>query len=180
MTVRAVCAPPCSAPGSAHRPAPHSPRRSDGRLGLFSTYAVTATTTRCALAAVAMLLAAAGAPAAAHAPRRPSLAAASRHDVPGASRSVARAGAAASDARLGEGPAGRTALTRWTYRLDAADRGLTRGWQRGGFAGAAVSVPHAIDAYSFKGRAGARNYEGSIAWYRTSFDAPQTGTYALR
>ena len=43
-----------------------------------------------------------------------------------------------------------------------------------------MSVPHAIDAYHFKGPAGTRNYEGSVAWYRASFDAPQTGTYALR
>jgi len=127
-------------------------------VALFSAYAVTATTRRLALTAAAALLALAGAPSVAHAPR---------------SR------AAALEARLGEGPGGRTALTRWTLRLDAADRGLARGWQRGGFAGAGVSVPHAVDAYHFKGAAGRRNYEGSVAWYRASFDAPQPGIYAL-
>jgi len=127
-------------------------------VGLFSTFAVTNTTTRCAVAAAVALIALAGAPAQAGEPGQP---------------------AAALDARLGEGPGGRTALVRWTFRLDAADRGLARGWQRGGFAGASVSVPHAIDAGHFKGTAGMRNYEGSVAWYRTTFDAPRPGAYAL-
>jgi len=78
-----------------------------------------------------------------------------------------------------EGPGGRAALTRWTLRTDPANRGLSLGWQRGGFAGAAVGVPDVIDGSSFTGAAGARNYEGSLAWYRTSFQAPRAGTYAL-
>jgi hypothetical protein len=79
----------------------------------------------------------------------------------------------------GAGPAGRLALSTWTFRSDGADKGLARGWQRGGFAGQTVSVPHAIDAGAFKGAAGARNYNGSLAWYRTTFDAPEAGTYVL-
>lgn len=78
-----------------------------------------------------------------------------------------------------EGPGGRTPLGDWTFSLDAADRGLALGWQRGGFAGSAVSVPNVVNASQFKGSAGTRNYEGSLAWYRTTFQAPQAGTYAL-
>jgi Glycosyl hydrolases family 2, TIM barrel domain/Glycosyl hydrolases family 2 len=78
-----------------------------------------------------------------------------------------------------EGAGGQTRLSRWTFSLDAADRGLAAGWQRGGFDGSAVSVPNVVAANQFKGPAGMRNYEGSVAWYRTSFQAPLPGTYAL-
>jgi beta-glucuronidase len=78
-----------------------------------------------------------------------------------------------------EGPGGRTPLTRWTLRKDPADRGLARGWRRGGFSGASVAVPNVVSPAPYTGRAGARNYEGSIAWYRTRFDAPEAGVYAL-
>jgi Glycosyl hydrolases family 2, TIM barrel domain/Glycosyl hydrolases family 2 len=78
-----------------------------------------------------------------------------------------------------EGPSGRIALTRWTLVLDPADRGLQRGWQRGGFSGRGVSVPNVVNPTHIKGRAGQRNYEGSVAWYRTSLDAPAAGRYAF-
>jgi beta-galactosidase/beta-glucuronidase len=78
-----------------------------------------------------------------------------------------------------EGPGGRTALTRWTLALDPANHGLAHGWQRGGFGGSAVSVPNVVNPTQFAGPAGARNYEGSVAWYRTTFRAPQAGIYAL-
>jgi Glycosyl hydrolases family 2, TIM barrel domain/Glycosyl hydrolases family 2/Glycosyl hydrolases family 2, sugar binding domain len=78
-----------------------------------------------------------------------------------------------------EGPGGRVALTRWTFSLDASNRGLARGWPRGGFSGHTVSVPNAIDPGAIKGAAGTRNYEGSVAWYRTTFLAPHPGVYAL-
>ncbi len=78
-----------------------------------------------------------------------------------------------------EGPSGRVALTRWTLALDPSNRGLARGWERGGFAGRAVSVPNDVDPVHIKGRAGQRNYEGSVAWYRTSFAAPVAGRYAF-
>src|SRR5271163_829420 len=78
-----------------------------------------------------------------------------------------------------EGPGGRTPLTQWTLRKDPSDRGLALGWQRGGFSGATVTVPNVVDPAPYTGRAGARNYEGSLAWYRTSFDAPQASEYAL-
>ncbi|HEX3910585.1 MAG TPA: glycoside hydrolase family 2 TIM barrel-domain containing protein [Solirubrobacteraceae bacterium] len=98
---------------------------------------------------------------------------------------VALAAAAASAqaplgaGQIGEGPGGRTALTRWTLALDPGSHGLARGWQRGGFSGRGVSVPNDVDPIHIKGRAGQRNYEGSVAWYRTSFTAAAAGTYAF-
>jgi hypothetical protein len=77
-----------------------------------------------------------------------------------------------------EGPGGRTPLT-WTLRRDPSDRGVALGWQRGGFAGATVSVPNVVNPTPYTGKAGGRNYEGSVAWYRTTLDAARTGTYAL-
>ena len=91
----------------------------------------------------------------------------------------ARGSAVARGADLGQGPSGRSALTTWTLALDPSDRGLARGWQRGVFRGREVSVPDVVDARDIKGAAGWRNYEGSVAWYRTTFPAPSAGTYAL-
>lgn len=92
---------------------------------------------------------------------------------------AASAQAPPGESRLGEGPGGRTALTRWTLALDPGDRGLTRGWQRGGFGGRGVTVPNDVDPLHVKGRAGQRNYAGSVAWYRTSVTAPAAGAYAF-
>jgi hypothetical protein len=92
---------------------------------------------------------------------------------------AAAADAPPGGAQLGEGPGGRTALTHWTLALDPSDRGLARGWQRGGFSGHNVSVPNDVDPIQIKGRAGQRNYEGSVAWYRTSIDVPAAGQYAF-
>ena len=78
-----------------------------------------------------------------------------------------------------EGPGGRTPLTSWTLRRDPANRGLSLGWSRGGFTGASVSVPNVVNPTPYTGHAGAANYEGSIAWYRTSFQAASAGVYAL-
>ncbi|HUB36501.1 MAG TPA: glycoside hydrolase family 2 TIM barrel-domain containing protein [Solirubrobacteraceae bacterium] len=80
---------------------------------------------------------------------------------------------------LAEGPGGRTALTSWTLRKDPGNGGLAKGWQRGGFTGAAVRVPNVVSPYPYAGAAAESNYEGSVAWYRTSFDAPTAGIYAL-
>ncbi|HXW58162.1 MAG TPA: glycoside hydrolase family 2 TIM barrel-domain containing protein [Solirubrobacteraceae bacterium] len=84
-----------------------------------------------------------------------------------------------SHVSIAEGPGGRTQLTRWTLRRDPSNRGLSRGWQRGGFSGSVVGVPNVVDPTQFEGEIGARNYEGSVAWYRTSFQAPSAGTYAF-
>jgi Glycosyl hydrolases family 2, TIM barrel domain/Glycosyl hydrolases family 2/Glycosyl hydrolases family 2, sugar binding domain len=84
-----------------------------------------------------------------------------------------------SSSPIAEGPGGRTALTSWTRRLDPSDRGLRRGWQRGGFAGTGVSVPNVVDPYGWQGKAAQANYEGSVVWYRTTFRAPAAGACAL-
>ena len=84
-----------------------------------------------------------------------------------------------SKSSIAEGPGGRTALTRWTLRKDPANRGLKLGWQRGGFGGATVSVPNVVDPTPYSGKTAQSNYEGSVAWYRTTFDAPTAGVYAL-
>ncbi len=78
-----------------------------------------------------------------------------------------------------EGPGGRVPLTQWTLRKDPSNRGASLDWQRGGFSGSTVSLPNVVSPTPYTGKAGARNYEGSVAWYRTSFQAPQAGTYAL-
>ena len=108
------------------------------------------------------------------------IAAAAQASLPGSSHSPARSRATAADASSpGEGPGGQTPLTHWTLARDPGDRGLARGWQRGAFAGASVTLPNVVDPRHFAGRAGARNYNGSVAWYRTSFTATVAGTYAL-
>ncbi len=78
-----------------------------------------------------------------------------------------------------EGPGGRTPLTRWTLRGDPSDRGSSLGWQRGGFSGSSVAVPNDVNPNAYSGASGTRNYEGAVAWYRTSFDAAQSGEYAF-
>jgi hypothetical protein len=78
-----------------------------------------------------------------------------------------------------EGPGGRVPLTQWTLRKDPADRGLGLGWERGTFSGTTVAVPNVVNPAPYSGRAGGRNYHGSVAWYRTSFQAPSAGQYAL-
>ena len=95
----------------------------------------------------------------------------------GASAAAAQAPPGASPST--EGPSGRVALTRWTLALDPSNRGLARGWQRGGFSGRGVEVPNDVDPIHYKGASGQRNYEGSVAWYRTSFSAPTAGPYAF-
>jgi Glycosyl hydrolases family 2, TIM barrel domain/Glycosyl hydrolases family 2 len=78
-----------------------------------------------------------------------------------------------------EGPGGRAQLTRWTLRTDPSNEGLSRGWQRGHFAGATVGVPNDVDPSQWSGPGAQANYNGSVAWYRASFDATQAGIYAL-
>jgi len=92
---------------------------------------------------------------------------------------VAAAQAPPTQSVIFEGPGGRIPLTRWQLRSDPANRGLAHGWRTGGFGGETVSLPNVVHPTPFSGRAGARNYEGSVAWYQTSFQAPQSGTYAL-
>ncbi|HXB14808.1 MAG TPA: glycoside hydrolase family 2 TIM barrel-domain containing protein [Solirubrobacteraceae bacterium] len=78
-----------------------------------------------------------------------------------------------------EGPGGRTPLTQWVLRRDPANAGVRKGWARGRFSGTTVTVPNVVNPTPYSGRAGGRNYLGSVAWYRTSFTAPAAGRYAL-
>jgi beta-galactosidase/beta-glucuronidase len=97
----------------------------------------------------------------------------------GASPAPAATGPATGQSSIDEGPAGRVALTRWTLRADASDAGAGRGWASGAFSGRVVRVPYVANAEPVTGSAGSRNYNGSIAWYRTAFTTPAAGTYAL-
>ena len=60
----------------------------------------------------------------------------------------------AQAAVAGEGPGGRMPLSSWTLRLDSGDRGLSLGWQRGGFSGRRASVPGVIAASDYTGARG--------------------------
>jgi len=73
----------------------------------------------------------------------------------------------------------RVSLASWTVREDGSNRGLALGWQRGAFSGGQTTVPSVMHPEAFAGRAGTHNYEGSVAWYRTSLHATVAGTYAL-
>jgi hypothetical protein len=84
-----------------------------------------------------------------------------------------------SHSEIGEGPGGRSQLTRWTLRADRANQGLRLGWARGGFGGPSVSVPNDVEPLPYSGAGGARSYQGSVAWYRTTFTAAGSGEYAL-
>ena len=78
-----------------------------------------------------------------------------------------------------EGPAGRLPLSEWVLRSDPAGVGMRLGWARGAFTGRQVGVPDVVDPSPYSGRAGGRNYEGSVAWYRTTVRAPAAGLYAF-
>jgi hypothetical protein len=69
----------------------------------------------------------------------------------------------------------------WILRSDHADTGMAQGWARGGFAGSSVTVPNAANARPDRltGPKGKRAFDGTIAWYRTSFAVPTRGVYAL-
>ncbi len=96
----------------------------------------------------------------------------------GASTATANGGRNSS-ASLGEGPGGQTALSDWTMSRDPGDLGVLEGWPAGGFAGTAVTVPDTVNPTPVKGLVAVPSYEGSVAWYRTTFTAPTAGTYAV-
>ncbi len=89
------------------------------------------------------------------------------------------ASAPASHANLDEGPAGQVALTQWIVSPDPGDLGVLEGYPAGGFAGTAVTVPNTANPTPVKGQAAVPSYEGSVAWYRTTFTAPAAGVYSL-
>ena len=86
---------------------------------------------------------------------------------------------APSQSSIREGPGGRIALTSWAFSPDPGDVGLAQGWSGGGFPGRLVSVPYVPNAAPITGAAGLRNYQGSVAWYRTAFSVARADTYAL-
>jgi hypothetical protein len=90
-------------------------------------------------------------------------------------------GGAGSGPPIAQGPTGAVALDGpWTISHDPGDRGTLRGWAAGRFPGHAVWVPNVVNPAPITGRAGARNYDGSVAWYRTALRVARSGTYALR
>jgi beta-galactosidase/beta-glucuronidase len=68
----------------------------------------------------------------------------------------------------------------WIVRGDRAGRGGALRWSRGDFTGRTVTVPFSPNARHVRGAAGARSFEGSVAWYRTTIDAANAGVYAVR
>jgi Glycosyl hydrolases family 2, TIM barrel domain/Glycosyl hydrolases family 2, sugar binding domain len=79
------------------------------------------------------------------------------------------------------GPDGRSALDgQWVERLDPSSRGAALGWAAGGFTGRTVQIPYSPNAGTVRGAAGMRSYDGSVAWYRTTFTVASAGEYALR
>jgi hypothetical protein len=80
---------------------------------------------------------------------------------------------------LYEGPGGRMPLTEWVLRKDAINRGRSEGFPSGTFSGKTVSLPNVVDPTPYSGKGGAKNYRGSIAWYRTTFQAASAGRYSL-
>ncbi len=80
-------------------------------------------------------------------------------------------GAGPGGARLLDGP--------WIVRGDRAGRGIALGWPQGGFTGRRVRLPFSPNARRVTGRDGARSFQGSIAWYRTTVAIAVRGDYAL-
>jgi hypothetical protein len=79
------------------------------------------------------------------------------------------------------GPSGRRVLEGpWQLRFDHADRGLDRGFASGAFTGRTVRVPHSPNAHQVTDAVGGRSFQGSVAWYRTTFFVAAAGTYAVR
>jgi hypothetical protein len=96
-----------------------------------------------------------------------------------AASSVASAQAPLNQSLIFEGPGGRTPLTEWVLRRDPGNHGVRLGWAKGGFSGTTVRVPNVVNPTPYSGKAGGVNYQGSVAWYRTTFQAPAAGRYAL-
>ena len=108
--------------------------------------------------------------------------------VPVLAAGVATLGSLGGHARATAGPppveadgqVGAVMLSDWVVRRDPGSQGTALGWASGGFSGTPVQVPSVVRPHPILGSAGARNYAGSVAWYRTRFEAARTGHYALR
>ena len=93
--------------------------------------------------------------------------------------SAAAAQAPPNQTLVFEGPGGRTPLNEWILRKDPANRGKGLGWMAGSFSGRSVKVPNVVNPTPYSGKPGGVNYQGSVAWYRTTFRAATAGRYAL-
>ena len=79
------------------------------------------------------------------------------------------------------GPEGRLLLGgRWRYASDPGNRGLSRRWHRRDFRTRTVKLPYSPNAGRITGARGARNFEGSVGWYRRAVRVPRSGRYAIR
>jgi hypothetical protein len=79
-----------------------------------------------------------------------------------------------------EGPTNRIALRdNWVRRLDPDNKGYELKYPDGTFTGTPVAVPNDANPEPVTGAAGIKNYQGSIAWYRTTFNIPTSGVYEL-
>jgi hypothetical protein len=80
-----------------------------------------------------------------------------------------------------EGPGGRIALNgAWTLRSDPRGVGTKKGWPAGDFAGSSITVPNAANGARVTGPGQKASFFGTIAWYRTTFTVPESGTYVVR
>ena len=80
------------------------------------------------------------------------------------------------------GPSGRVQIDGpWVLRSDHDNVGIRNGWGRGDWGGSQVMVPHATSASPKRlhGETSIRMYEGTRAWYRTTFRVPRAGRYAI-
>jgi hypothetical protein len=101
----------------------------------------------------------------------------------GAGLSMAPAGVNVAPATLpfALGPSGAVLLSGpWTVAADPHAQGSGRGWARGEFPGAEVTVPYVVNGSPVTGHAGSRSFAGSIAWFRTNVQIDNAGLYALR
>jgi beta-galactosidase/beta-glucuronidase len=79
-----------------------------------------------------------------------------------------------------EGATNRIALRdNWVRRLDPNNHGYDHDWPTGNFVGTPVAVPNDANPTPVTGAAGIKNFQGSIAWYRTKFTVPADGVYEL-
>ena len=79
------------------------------------------------------------------------------------------------------GPGGRAMLDGlWRFKRDPRNVGLRRDYEKGRFSGALVTPPFVPDAKKISGRAGIKTFRGTVGWYRTNFEVPRAGRYAIR
>jgi hypothetical protein len=79
------------------------------------------------------------------------------------------------------GASGRVALgAGWQYKADPGNVGLARAWRAKRFPGKPVRIPYVPNAWPVTGKAGRRNFDGSVGWYRTTVTVPEDGVYAIR